>query len=62
MDFAVPADQRVKFKESKKDRYFDLDKGLKKLLNMKMTVIPIVIGPLGTVTKELVKFLAELKK
>ena len=27
----------------------------KKLCNMKVTVVPIIIGALGTVTKELVK-------
>ena len=55
MDFAVPADHRVKLKENeKKDKYLDLAKELKKLWNMKVTVIPIVIGALGTVTKGLV--------
>ena len=59
VDFAVPADHRIKLKESKKkkknDKYLDPARGLKKLGNMKMTVIPIVIGALGTVTKWLVK-------
>ena len=56
MDFAVLADHRVKLKESeKKDKYQELTKELKKklielkkLYNMKVTVIPIVIGALGT--------------
>ena len=53
VDFAVPADRRVKLKESeKKDKYLDLDRELKKLCNMKITIIPIVIGALGTVTKD----------
>ena len=61
-DFAVPADHRVKFKESeKKDKYLDLAWELKKLWNMKVTVISIVIGALGTVTKELVKGLKNLE-
>ena len=52
MDFAVPADHRVKLKESeKKDKYQDLGRELKKLWNKKVTVILIVIGILGTVTK-----------
>ena len=56
MDFAVPADRRVKLKESqKRDKYQDLARELKKLWNMKVTVIPIVIGALGTVTNRLVK-------
>ena len=50
-------------KESeKRDKYLDLARELKKLWNMKMTVIPIVIGVLGTVTKGLVKELGGLGK
>ena len=56
MDFAVPADPRVKSKKSeKKDKYLDLAKELKKLWDMKVRIIPIVIGALGTVTKGLIK-------
>ena len=56
VNFAVPADHRVTLKESeKKDKYFDLARELKKLLNMKVTFIPIVIGSFGTVTKVLLK-------
>ena len=56
MDFAVAADHRVKLKESeKKDNYLNLAGELKKeLWNMKVTVIPTVIGDVGTVTKEMV--------
>ena len=37
VDFAIPADPRIKLKESeKKDTYLDLVKELKKLLNMKV--------------------------
>ena len=62
MDFAVPADHRVKLKESeKKDKYMDLAQELKKLRNMKRTVMPIVIGALGTVTKGLIKRLGDLE-
>ena len=56
MDFAVLADNRVKLKESeKKDKYIDLARVLTKPRNMKMTVLPIVIGGLGTFTKGLIK-------
>ena len=42
-------------KESKKrDKYVDLAREMKKLWNMKVTIIPIVIGAHGTVTKGLV--------
>ena len=54
--FAVPADHRIKMKEcEKKDKYLDLARELKKLWNMKVTIIPIVIGAFGTVTKGLLK-------
>ena len=52
VDFAVSVDHRVKLKESdKKDKYLDLAGELKKLWNIKVTVLSIVIGALGTVTK-----------
>ena len=51
VDFAVPADHRINLKESeKKDKYLDLARELKKLWNMKVTIVPIVIGALGTIT------------
>ena len=47
VDFAVPADHRVKLKEiEKKDKYLDLARELKKLWNMRVKVVPIVIGAL----------------
>ena len=56
MDFAVPADRRVKLKESKKnDKYLDLARELKNLWNMKVTVRLNIIDLLCTVIKELVK-------
>ena len=62
MDFAVPADYRVKLKESeKRDKIRDLARELKKLWNIKVTVIPIVIGALGTVAKELTQGLEDLE-
>ena len=62
MDFAVPADHRVKLKESKKrDKYLDLARELRKLWNIKVTVIPIVIDALGTVNNGLVQELEDLE-
>ena len=62
MDFAVPTDHRVKLKGSeKKDKYLDLARELKKLWNIKVTVIQIVIGALGTGTKFLLKELEDLE-
>ena len=60
--FAVPADHRVKLKENeKKEKYLDLARELKKLWNMKVTIVPIVIGALGTVTEGLLKGLEDLE-
>ena len=62
VDFAVPTDHRIKMKEcEKKDKYLDLARELKKLWNMQMTIIPIVIGAFGTETKGLQKGLEDLE-
>ena len=62
VDFAVPADHRIKLKGcEKKDNYLDLARELKHLLNMQVTIIPIVIGVFGTVTKGLLKGLEDLE-
>ena len=62
MDFAVPADHRIKLKErEKRDKYLDLARELKKLWNMKVIIIPIVIGTFGTVSKGLLKGLEGLE-
>ena len=58
LDFAVPA----KTKESeKRNKYLDLAKDFKKHWNMKVTILLIVIGALGTVTKGLVQGLEDLE-
>ena len=62
VDFAVPADHRIKLKEcEKRDKYLDLARELKKIWNMKVKIIPIVIGAFGTVTKGLLKGLEDLE-
>ena len=62
VDFAVPADHRIKLKEcEKKDKYLDLARELKKLWNMRVTIVPIVIGAFGTVIKGLLKGLEDLE-
>ncbi len=48
VDFAVPADHRIKLKEcEKKDKYIDHARKLKKLWNMKVIIVSIVIGALA---------------
>ena len=62
VDFAVPADHRIKLKEcEKKDKYLDLARELKKLWNMKVTIVPIAIGAFDTITKGLLKRLEDLE-
>ena len=62
VDFAVPADHRVKMKESEKiDKYLDLAREPRKLWNMRVKVVPIVIGDLGTIPRALEKNLGELE-
>ena len=61
VDFAVSADHWIKLKEcEKKDKYPTL-LGNWKNLNMKVTIMPIVIGALGTITKGLLKGLLDLE-
>ena len=62
VDFAVPADHRIKLKEcEKKDKYLDLARELTKLWNMLVAIIPIVISSFGTVAKGLLKGLDDLE-
>ena len=62
VDFADPADHRINLKEcEKKDTYLDLARELKKLWNMKVTIVRIGIGALGTITKGLLKGLEDLE-
>ena len=63
VNFSVSADHRVKLKEGKKrGKYLDLAWELKKLWNLNVTVISIVIGVLGTITKGWVQELEALGK
>ena len=51
----LPADHRVKIKDSeKRDKYLKFARE-QKIWNMEVTVIPIVVGALGTSSKGLVK-------
>ena len=59
VDFTVPADHRIKLK--KRISTSTLLGNWKKLWNMKVTIIPIVIGAFGTVTKGLLKGLEDLE-
>ena len=62
VDFAVPADHRIKLKEcEKKEKYLDFVRELKISWNLKVTIIPIVVGAFGTATKKLLKGVEDLE-
>ena len=61
IDFAIPYDSRVNSKEVEKiEKYHYLAREIKKLWGMRVTVIPIVIGTLGTTPKKLKKRLEDI--
>ena len=54
MDFVILVDYRVKMKENEKiDKHLYIVRELKKLWNIKVTVIPIIVGILGTALRGL---------
>ena len=63
MDFAVSEDHRIKIKECEKIKRntWILPSSRKNYWNMKVTVIPIVDGTLGAVSKSLPKRVGELE-
>ena len=62
VDLVALADHSIKSKESKKrDKYLDLARELKKPWNIKVTVTPMEIGALSTVTKGLLQGLKDLE-
>ena len=62
MDFAVLVDHKMKLREyEKKDKCLNLARELKKLWNMMVTIIRVVIGGFGTITKGLLKGLGDFE-
>ena len=62
VDFAVSGNHRIKLEKSeKKDKYLDLARELKKLLNTKVTIIPFLSGAFGIVTKGFLMGLDDLE-
>ena len=61
IDFAIPYDSRVDSKEMEKiEKYQDLVREMKKLWDMKVVVIPIVLEALGTTPKTLQKRMKDI--
>ena len=52
-DFAVPGDSRIEDKEKDKiQKYQDLGGELQKIWNVKVKIIPLVVGSLGAIPKQ----------
>ena len=53
IDFAVPGDSRIEEKEKdKREKYQDLERDLQKIWNVKVKIMPLVVGSLGTIPKQ----------
>ena len=51
--FAVPGDGRIEEKEKDKiEKYQDLGRELQKIWNVKVKIIPLVVGSLGAIPKQ----------
>ena len=52
-DFALPEDSRIEEKEKDKiEKYQDLRRELQKIWNVKVKIIPLVVGSLGAIPKQ----------
>ena len=61
IDFAIPGDQNIAIKEQEKtDKYQDLRIELQKVWNVKVVVIPVIIGALGTMSKEIHHYIKQI--
>ena len=53
IDFAVPGDSRIEEKEKDKiEKHQDLGRELQKIWNVKVKIIPLVVGSLGAIPKQ----------
>ena len=53
IDFVFPGDSRIEEKEKDKiEKYQDLGRELQKIWNVKVNIIPLVVGSLGAIPKQ----------
>ena len=53
IDFTVPGDSRIENKEKEKiKKYQDLRQELQKIWNVRVKIIPLVVGSLGVIPKQ----------
>ena len=58
IDFAVPRDSRTEEKEKEKiEKYQDLRRELQKIWNVRVKIIPLVMGSFGAIPKQFGKIL-----
>ena len=61
IDFAVPGDSRTEEKEKEKvEKYQDLRRELQKIWNVRVKIIPLVVGSLGATPKQFDNRLKEI--
>ena len=53
IDFAVPGDSRIDEKENDEiEKHHDLGREMQKIWNVKVKIIPLVVGSLGVIPKQ----------
>ena len=52
LDFAVPGDSRIKEEKYKIEKYQDLGREFRNIWNVKVKIIPLVVGSLGAIPKQ----------
>ena len=53
IDFAVPGDSRIEEKDKDKiEKYQELGRELQKIWNVKVKIIPLVVGSLGAILEQ----------
>jgi len=55
LDVAIPADRNVVQKEAEKKKYKSLCTEIQRMWNLKCTIVPVIIGATGIVTRSLRK-------
>ena len=52
IDFAVPGDSRIEEERDKIEKHQELGRELQKTWNVKVRIIPLVVGSLGAIPKQ----------
>ena len=60
IDFAAPGDRIEQKEKDKIGKYQDLEKELQKILNVKVKIIPIIVGTLSALPKQFVNILKQI--